>query len=128
AKAMCAGGEVTAAAMQALRKQLVVVVGHSQLAMDIIEREKDSLHGFEEHAARLVQMLAHHPDDLDLLMRTLVIITMADGAMNEGEEDFLLRVAAIIGISQQRLQELVRGAHQFKKKQDQKVDSKPEPN
>src|SRR5690606_33614030 len=64
AKAMCAGGEVTATAMQALRKQLLIVGGQQQMVMDIVRREQQSLEGFEEHAARLVQMLAHHPDDL----------------------------------------------------------------
>lgn len=128
AKAMCAGGTVTASAMQALRKQLLVVAGQSQLAMDVIEREKKSLDGFEEHAARLVQMLAHHPQDLDLLMRALVIIVEADGPINDGEEFFLLRVAGIIGIREERLLELVRSARQFKQKQDTRVEAKPQPN
>lgn len=125
AKALIAGGVETTAAMTALRKSLLSMHGQQEMAMDIIRREKDSLHGYEEHAARLVQLLAHQPQDLDLLMRTLVIIAVADGPLSEGEEEFLLHVASILGIRNERLIELVRTAQQFKQKEDTKLRGKP---
>ncbi len=102
AKMAKADGLVTRDEVTAFREVFTIPEGEEKAAARLFNLARTDVAGFEEYAARIARMFP--PDDPALcdLMEGLFHIAMADGEYHPAEDDFLARVARILGFDEQR--------------------------
>lgn len=73
----------------------------------LFEQARHESAGFEPYAGLLAEMFADNRQTREELVEALLIIGLADGPLSIAEADYVLRVAAILGIEPQTVQRLV---------------------
>jgi len=110
AKMAKADGRVTRDEVAAF-KRIFRVSGHEAAAVGRIFNEaKREATGFEPYAAQIATLFRATPGVLEELLDALFVIALADGELHPGELDYLQRVAAIFGFSQDQF-ESIRARH-----------------
>lgn len=101
AKMAKADGQVTRDEVAAFREVFHIPASEEANAARLFNMARTDVAGFEEYAARIARMFRSADDVLFDLLEGLFHIAMADGSYHPGEDQFLVRVAAIFGIDDQ---------------------------
>ncbi len=106
AKMAKADGQVTRDEVSAFRQVFTIPEGEEKAAARIFNLARQDIAGFEQYAARIAAMFGQDDPALCDLMEGLFHIAMADGRYHPAEDDFLARVADILGFDKHRFQAL----------------------
>jgi len=106
AKMAKADGLVTRDEVTAFREVFTIPEGDEKSAARLFNLARQDVAGFEQYAARVATMFGKDDPALCDLMEGLFFIAMADGQYHPAEDDFLARVAAILGFDATRFRSL----------------------
>ena len=106
AKMAKADGLVTRDEVAAFREVFTIPEGDEKAAARIFNLARQDVAGFEQYAARIAAMFGRDDPALCDLMEGLFHIAMADGEYHPAEDDFLARVAEILGFDEARFRAL----------------------
>ncbi len=106
AKMAKADGLVTRDEVTAFREVFTIPEGEEKAAARLFNLARTDVAGFEEYAARIAAMFGKDDPALCDLMEGLFFIAMADGEYHPAEDDFLARVAKILGFDERRFRAL----------------------
>lgn len=98
AKMAKADGQVTRDEVTAFREVFQIEPGEEAQAARVFDLARQDVAGFETYAKRIAQMFDSEDEVLCFLMEGLFHIAMADGEYHPNEDDFLHRVADILGM------------------------------
>jgi DnaJ like chaperone protein len=106
AKMAKADGQVTRDEVTAFREVFVIPQGEEANAARVFNLARQDVAGFEDYAARVARMFGQGDPALCDLMEGLFHIAVADGSYHPAEDDFLARVARILGLDEARFRGL----------------------
>ena len=106
AKMAKADGQVTRDEVTAFREVFSIPPEEEQAAARLFNLARQDVAGFEEYAARIAAMFGEDDPALCDLMEGLFFIALADGEYHPAEDDFLARVARILGFDERRFRSL----------------------
>ncbi len=106
AKMAKADGLVTRDEVSAFRQVFTIPDGEEKAAARIFNLARQDVAGFEQYAARIASMFGKGDPALCDLMEGLFYIALADGEYHPAEDDFLARVARILGFDERRFRSL----------------------
>lgn len=106
AKMAKADGLVTRDEVTAFREVFNIPRGEEHKAAKVFDLARQDVAGFEEYANKIKQMFANDEGVLCDLMEGLFHIAMADGDYHPNEDQFLVRVADIFGLTQGQFRSL----------------------
>lgn len=103
AKMAKADGQVTRDEVAAFRRVFVIDEADRASAARVFNLARQDVAGFEAYAAQIRRLFRDgHEDLMADLVEGLFHIAMADGEYHPGEDEFLARVAEILGLSERR--------------------------
>ncbi len=100
AKMAKADGHVTRDEVTAFREVFQIAEADHDGAARVFNLARQDVAGFEDYATRIKRMFGEDTHALSDLMEGLFHIAMADGFYHPNEDDFLVRVSDIFGISE----------------------------
>lgn len=106
AKMAKADGQVTANEVAAFRQIFTIPPGEESHAARIFNLARTDVNGYESYARQIGKMFSDRPEMLADLLEGLVFIAIADGSYHPEEDAFLLRVAEIFELPNQKLREI----------------------
>lgn len=106
AKMAKADGLVTRDEVTAFREVFYIPKAEETNAARVYDLARKDIAGFEEYAHKIKAMFGAAEDTLTDLFEGLFHIALADGAYHPGEDEFLIRIAAIFGFSDQTFSRL----------------------
>lgn len=106
AKMAKADGLVTRDEVTAFREVFYIPKAEETNAARVYDLARQDIAGFEEYAHKIKAMFGAAEDTLTDLFEGLFHIALADGAYHPGEDEFLIRIAAIFGFSDQTFSRL----------------------
>ena len=106
AKMAKADGLVTRDEVTAFREVFYIPKAEETNAARVYDLARQDIAGFEEYAHKIRAMFGAAEDTLTDLFEGLFHIALADGAYHPGEDEFLIRIAAIFGFSDQTFSRL----------------------
>ncbi|MCP5037332.1 MAG: molecular chaperone DjiA [Rhodobacteraceae bacterium] len=106
AKMAKADGQVTRDEVTAFREVFSIPHGDEKSAARLFNLARQDVAGFEQYAAKIAAMFGDEDAALCDLMEGLFFIAVADGEYHPDEDDFLSRVANILGFDQRRFRAL----------------------
>ena len=106
AKMAKADGVVTRDEVTAFREVFHIPKAEETNAARVYNLARQDIAGFEDYAHKIKAMYAAESETLTDLFEGLFHIALADGNYHPGENDFLTRVAAIFGFTDQTLSRL----------------------
>jgi len=110
AKMAKADGQVTRDEVATFRQIFTIPAGEEENAARVFNLARQDVAGYEAWARRIAEMFHDEPATLREIMDGLFMISVADGNYHQAEDEFLVRVAAIFGLSEQTFRAL-RKAH-----------------
>jgi len=106
AKMAKADGQVTRDEVAAFREVFTIDKAEEKAAARLFNLARRDVAGFEQYARRIAAMFGQGDPALCDLMEGLFHIAMADGKYHPAEDDFLARVADILGFDKARFRAL----------------------
>ena len=106
AKMAKADGLVTRDEVTAFREVFYIPKAEETNAARVYDLARQDIAGFEEYAHKIKAMFGAAEDTLTDLFEGLFHIALADGAYHPDEDEFLIRIAAIFGFSDQTFSRL----------------------
>lgn len=106
AKMAKADGKVTRDEVSAFREVFNIPPGDEKSAAKLFNLARQDVAGYEQYATKIAAMFGAQDAALCDLMEGLFFIAIADGEYHPAEDDFLARVAAILGFDQRRFRSL----------------------
>ncbi|UYV39015.1 molecular chaperone DjiA [Rhodobacteraceae bacterium D3-12] len=106
AKMAKADGQVTRDEVAAFREVFQIAQEDEAGAAKVFNLARQDVAGFEDYAQKIATMFGAGDEALVDLMEGLFHIAMADGTYHPNEDAFLIRVAEILGIEEQRFRRL----------------------
>jgi DnaJ like chaperone protein len=99
AKMAKADGQVRPAEVAAFRRVFQIAPKDEAAAARVFNLARQDVAGFDAYARRIAAMFHAEPQFLEDILEGLFQIALADGRYHEGEEEFLVRVAGIFGVT-----------------------------
>lgn len=106
AKMAKADGHVTRDEVSAFREVFTIPQSDERSAAKLFNLARQDVAGFEQYAAKIAAMFGEDDAALCDLMEGLFFIAIADGEYHPAEDDFLSRVATILGFDARRFRSL----------------------
>lgn len=106
AKMAKADGHVTRDEVSAFREVFTIPQSDEKSAAKLFNLARQDVAGFEQYAAKIAAMFGEDDAALCDLMEGLFFIAIADGEYHPAEDDFLERVANILGFDDRRFRSL----------------------
>ncbi len=106
AKMAKADGQVTRDEVSAFREVFTIPPGDEKNAAKLFNLARQDVAGYEQYATKIAAMFGAQDAALCDLMEGLFFIAIADGEYHPAEDDFLARVAHILGFDQRRFRSL----------------------
>ncbi len=106
AKMAKADGQVTRDEVTAFREVFSIPRGDEKSAARLFNLARQDVAGFEQYAGKIAAMFGEDDAALCDLMEGLFFIAVADGEYHPAEDDFLSRVAGILGFDERRFRAL----------------------
>ncbi len=110
AKMAKADGHVTRDEINAFKRLFQVPPGEEARLAMLFDLARQSTAGYEYYARQIGRLFRSRPSVLEDVLDSLFTIAMADGALAEAEEAFLLSVAHLFGLTDEYFQR-VKAAH-----------------
>lgn len=106
AKLAKADGVVSRHEVSAFKEAFHVPAGEMGNVARLYDRAKREATGYEPYARQIAELLRDHPPVLEELLDALFHIAHADGALHEAEIEYLRKVAAIFGFSEEEFRRI----------------------
>lgn len=106
AKMAKADGMVTRDEVSAFREVFTIPADEEDNAAAVFNMARTDVAGFEEYATKIARMFDEAHDTLFDLMEGLFVIAVADGDYHPAEDDYLVRVAKIFGMTDREFKAL----------------------
>lgn len=99
AKMSKADGVSTEVEAEAFERQFQVPDGECPAVLKLYQLASQDVAGYEAYAAQVARMLEDQPDLKVSVLECLFHVATADGVLHQSEDDYLARVAEILGVS-----------------------------